>query len=289
MPQLIIVSLLWAFSFGLIKGRLTGLDSGFISAARLGLALLIFLPFVRLAGLRMRHGLALMGIGAVQFGVMYLAYNESFKHLQSHEVALLTLTTPVLVTLIADALDGRLRLRALGAALLAVTGAAFVTDRSRGLSGNLVGIGLVQVSNLAFAAGQVWYRRLRTEQPALKDREVFGLLYAGAFLLTLPVALARTKGVPIDVTAMQGWTLLYLGVLASGAGFFLWNVGATRTSPGRLAVMNNAKIPLAVAASLLVFDEKADVSSLGIALVLMLAAVLLAGPGAEGRGLRADG
>lgn len=276
MPYLLIVSLLWAFSFGLIKGRLAGLDSGFISAARLGLALLVFLPFVRLAGLRLRHGLALVGIGAVQFGVMYLAYNESFKHLQSYEVALLTLTTPVLVTLIADALDGRLRPRALGAALLAVAGAAFVTDRSRGLSGNLVGIGLVQVSNLAFAAGQVWYRRLRAEQPALKDREVFGLLYAGAFLLTLPVALARAKGLPIHVTVMQGWTLLYLGVLASGVGFFLWNVGATRTSPGRLAVMNNAKIPLAVGASLLVFGEKADVSSLGIALALMLAAVWLA-------------
>ncbi len=276
MPYLLIVSLLWAFSFGLIKGRLAGLDSGFISAARLGLALLVFLPFLRLAGLRLRHGLTLVGIGAVQFGVMYLAYNESFKHLQSYEVALLTLTTPVLVTLIADALDGRLRPRALGAALLAVAGAAFVTDRSRGLSGNLVGIGLVQVSNLAFAAGQVWYRRLRAEQPALKDREVFGLLYAGAFLLTLLVALARAKGLPIHVTAMQGWTLLYLGVLASGVGFFLWNVGATRTSPGRLAVMNNAKIPLAVAASLLVFGEKAVVSSLGIALALMLAAVWLA-------------
>lgn len=283
MLQLVAVSLLWAFSFGLIKGRLAGLESGLISAARLGLALLVFLPFVRLNGLRLRTGLAFVTLGAVQFGVMYLAYNESFRHLQSYEVALLTLTTPVLVTLLADALERRLRWRALVAAVFAVAGAAFATDHSRGLSGNLLGIGLVQVSNLAFAAGQVWYRRIRVAQPGLRDRDVFGLLYAGAFLLTLPVALVRARGAPIDVTAVQGWTLLYLGVLASGLGFFLWNVGATRTSPGRLAVMNNAKVPLAVAASLLVFGEKADLSDLSYALALMLGAVWLAGPGPEGR------
>jgi drug/metabolite transporter (DMT)-like permease len=289
MFYLIVVSVLWAFSPGLIKGRLTGLDSGFISAARLGLALLVFLPLVRTTGLKLRHGLGFVAIGAVQFGVMYLAYNESFNHLKSYEVALLTLTTPVLVTLIADVLEARLRWRALAAALLAVAGAAFVTDSSQGISGNLLGIGLVQVSNLAFAAGQVWYRRLRASQPALKDREVFGLLYAGAFLLTLPVALARAKGHAFEVTAMQVWTLLYLGVLASGVGFFLWNVGATRTSPGRLAVMNNAKIPLMVAASLLVFGEKADVTKLGAALALMFAAVWLAGSSVEGRRQGADG
>ena len=282
MLQLIAVSLLWAFSFGLIKGRLAGLDSGFISAARLGLGLLVFLPFVRLGGLRWRDSLAFVAIGAVQFGVMYLAYNESFKHLQSYEVALLTLTTPVLVTLIADALDRRLRVRALVAAVLAVTGGAIATDHSRGVSGNLLGIGLVQISNLAFAAGQVWYRRLRARQPDLRDRDVFGLLYAGAFLLTLPVALVRAGNVPIEVTPIQGWTLLYLGVLASGLGFFLWNVGATRTSSGRLAVMNHAKIPLAVAASVFVFGEKADLPGLTYALGLMLGAMWLAGP-AHGR------
>ena len=36
---------------------------------------------------------------------MYLAYNQSFRHLQAYEVALLTLTTPVMVTLLADALE----------------------------------------------------------------------------------------------------------------------------------------------------------------------------------------
>ena len=48
MPLLLLVSLLWAFSFSLIKRHLGGLDSSFVAAVRLGLALLVFLPFVRL-------------------------------------------------------------------------------------------------------------------------------------------------------------------------------------------------------------------------------------------------
>ena len=98
MPALLLVSLIWAVSPGLIKGQLIGFDSGFISAARLGLALLVFLPLLRPGRLPWRASLALIGIGAVQFGLMYLAYNESFRHLQSYEVALFTLTTPIFVT-----------------------------------------------------------------------------------------------------------------------------------------------------------------------------------------------
>src|SRR4051812_9107598 len=113
MPVLLLVSFLWAFSFGLIKGRLTGLESGFISAARLGLALLVFIPFFRPRGLNLRLGATLAAIGAVQFGVMYLAYNESFHYLKAHEVALFTLTTPIFVTLLADALDRRFRAHSL--------------------------------------------------------------------------------------------------------------------------------------------------------------------------------
>jgi hypothetical protein len=123
MLHLFLVSLLWAVSFGLIKHLSGGgIDGTFLSATRLGLALLVFLPFLRLRGLAPRTALTLAGIGAVQFGVMYLAYNESFRFLLSHEVALLTLTTPIFVTLLADALDRTLRARALLAAVLAVLG-----------------------------------------------------------------------------------------------------------------------------------------------------------------------
>ena len=274
MPLLIIVSLLWAFSFGLIKRHLVGVDSTFVAAARLGLALLVFLPFLRLRGVRLRTGLGLAGIGAVQFGLMYLAYIESFRYLRAYEAALFTITTPVFVTLFADALESTLRFRALVAALLAVAGTAFVTVRSSDVQITLTGLALVQVSNAAFAVGQVVYRRLRQRTPELRDRDVFALLYGGAFLVA--ALAAAVKGVNVSLNAAQTWTLVYLGVFASGAGFFLWNVGATRVGSGTLAVMNNAKVPLAVAVSLLFFGEQAPLPWLAASLVTLGVAVWLA-------------
>lgn len=274
MLYLLAVSLLWAFSFGLIKGRLAGLDSAFIATVRLALALLVFLPFVRTRWLGLRTSVLLFLIGAVQFGLMYLAYNESFNHLQAHEVALLTLTTPVFVTLLADALEKKFRLRSLLAALLAVGGTALIAFQGKEVRPTFIGLALVQLSNLAFALGQVGYRRLREKQATLKDREVFAVLYAGGCCLTLAVMLSR--GVSVTLSTSQVFTLLYLGVLASGVGFYYWNVGATHVSAGTLAVMNNVKIPLAVLCSLVFFGETADLPRVGISLVLLAAAVWLA-------------
>jgi len=275
MVQLIVVSIIWAFSFGLIKRFLVGVDSTFVSAARLGLALLVFLPFLRLRGVTLKVALTFAAIGAVQFGVMYLAYIESFRYLRAYEAALFTITTPILVTLFADALDRTLRFRALGAALLAVVGTGFVAVKSTDLNVTLIGLAFVQLSNTAFAVGQVMYRRVRAGHASLRDRDVFALLYAGAFAIA--TAAMIVKGVPLTLTSPQLLTLLYLGVLASGVGFFLWNVGATRVSSGMLAVMNNAKVPLAVAVSLIFFGEQAHLPSLCTSVALMAAAVWLAG------------
>ncbi|MSU69372.1 MAG: EamA family transporter [Opitutaceae bacterium] len=275
MSLLLLASFIWAFSFGLLK-QLTGLESDFIAAARLGLALLVFLPFLRWRGLTARTTLAFVGIGAVQFGFMYLAYIESFHFLLAYEVALFTLTTPILVTLFADALDRVLRLSALYAAMLAVIGTAIITVKSATIGGTLTGLGLVQLSNAAFAIGQVLYRRMRTRHSELRDRDIFGLLYAGAFAVTLAVTLTHVNFASVSLTPKQAGTLLYLGAVASGLGFFLWNVGATRVSAGTLAVMNNAKIPLAVACSLLFFGESTDLPRLLIGGGMMLLAVRLA-------------
>jgi drug/metabolite transporter (DMT)-like permease len=276
MPLLLLASIIWAFSFGLIKGRLAGLDSAFIAAVRLGLALVVFLPFLRPRGVSTGTALTLTAIGGVQFGLMYLAYNESFRYLAAYEVALFTITTPLFVVLLADALELTVRPRALVAALLSIGGASLIIVRSAGIELTLTGVALVQLSNLAFAAGQVWYKRLRARQPALRDREVFGFVYGGAALVAAAALGLRDAALPATVTASHAWTLVYLGVLASGVGFFLWNVGATRVGAGTLAVMNNAKVPLAVACSVVFFGEKASLPRLAGSLLIMGLAVWLA-------------
>lgn len=275
MLNLLIVSFIWAFSFGLIKGQLTSLDANFVAAARLGLSLLVFLPFLRLRGLPRGVGLRLAMTGALQYGVMYIAYLYAFQYLQAYEVALFTIFTPIYVTLINDAARRRFQPVSLLAALLAVGGSVVVQQASLMRTQMLAGFIIVQVSNLAFAGGQIAYRQLLASRPVIKDRQVFALLYLGGALTALVPALFTTPWHSLALSASQAWSLLYLGVIASGLAFFLWNTGARRVNAGALAVLNNLKIPLAVAVSLLVFGEQAHLPSLLLGGAVMLAALAL--------------
>ncbi|WP_438483469.1 EamA family transporter [Oleiharenicola lentus] len=271
---LLIVSVLWAFSFGLIKRYLVGVDSSFVSAVRLGLALLVFIPFLRFRGVTFPLALKLIALGAVQFGLMYLAYNASFQYLHAYEVALFTLTTPIFVTLLADLLDRNFHARSLFAALLAVIATGVLVYRHQIPNATWQGLALVQASNLAFAFGQVGYRRLRAQHTSLRDRDIFAWLYLGAFVTAL-IAILLSAEIDLTLKMPQLLTLVYLGLVASGLGFFLWNLGALKVSGGKLAVMNNLKIPLAVACALLVFGESANVPRLLTSLALFSAALWL--------------
>src|SRR5664279_5131974 len=122
MGILFIVSLIWAFSFGLIKDRLSGLDANFVAAARLLISLLVFLPFLRPGKLPRKLGLRLTAIGALQYGVMYITYIASFRFLKAYEVALFTIFTPLYVTLFNDLFARRFKPLNLLTASLAVLG-----------------------------------------------------------------------------------------------------------------------------------------------------------------------
>lgn len=273
MGYLIVVSLIWAFSFGLIKSYLAGIDPSFVAFIRMAFALAVFLPLLRLRGLSLAIFAELTMIGALQFGLMYVAYIASFQYLPSYLVALFTIFTPIYVALLDDALGKRFHPRYLMAALCAVLAAAAVARTGTDRSVTLTGFFLVQASNVGFAVGQVWYAALRRRNPSLNDRNIFASLYAGALVITLIAWLiGRPDSIP-SLTMLQWSILAYLGLIASGICFFLWNLGAQRVNAGILAVMNNLKIPLAVLVSLFVFQEKASFWRLMLSLFLILGAI----------------
>jgi drug/metabolite transporter (DMT)-like permease len=77
----------------------------------------------------------------------------------------------------------------------------------------------------------------------------------------------------LAVTPLQAGILLYLGLIASGLCFFMWNHGARKVNTGTLAVFNDLKIPLSIAVSLLVFGESTDVLHLVIGGAIILVAM----------------
>jgi drug/metabolite transporter (DMT)-like permease len=275
MVYLVLVSLVWAFSFGLIKGNLAGLDSNFVSFCRMAVSLVVFLPFLKLRKVNFKLGWRLAVVGALQFGVMYITYIAAFKSLQAYEVALFTIFTPLYVVMIEDILQRKFHPIYLLTAIAAVGGTWIIKGQALLSPQILGGFVLVQISNICFALGQVWYRRIMAKEPAVKDHEVFGILYFGAAVLTAISTLVFVPVSSIVLTAKQAWTLLYLGAVASGISFFLWNLGARKVNAGALAIFNDLKIPLAVFVSLVVFGEKTNVANLLIGGSIMILALVV--------------
>lgn len=269
MSYLIAVTVLWAFSFSLIGVYLAGqVDAYFAVLSRVLLATVVFLPLLRAAPVRL--ALQLMALGAVQLGVMYLFYYQSFLLLSVPEVLIFTIFTPVYITLLYDLAHRRLHYRFLLAAVLAVMAAAIM--RYQQLSQDYwLGFLVVQGANLCFAAGQVGYKLLMQQRPVtLRQHQVFGWFYLGALCIALPAWLVL-GGSNYPQTTTHWAVLLWLGLVASGGGYYWWNKGATAVSSGLLAVMNNMLIPAGLLVNIVIWNRNENLMALlsGAALLLL--------------------
>lgn len=276
MPMLIAVTFLWAFSFSLIGVYLAGqVDAWFSVLMRVALATIIFLPFLKLRQIQPKIALQLMVCGAFQLGIMYGFYYQSFLYLSVPEVLLFTVMTPIYITLLNDLLDRRLNIGFVISALLAVAGA--ITIRYQGIDeGFLTGLLIVQGANLCFASGQVAYKRIiAKERPDLPQRTVFGWFFMGALAVVIPCYLMLGNPEKLPTTTLQWSILTYLGVVASGLGYFAWNKGATQVSVGTLAVANNLLIPAGILVNVLFWNRDADILRLSIGGGIILLALVV--------------
>lgn len=257
MQYLVITTLIWAFSFGLIGNTLKGLDLLQVADTRLLLALLAFLPFLKLRDTNWQEKWQLTLIGAIQYGVMYTCYLSAFRFLPSHLVALFSVLTPLYIVAINDLRQRSFSPWYLLAAGLSIFGAAVIKFNEIGSNDVWIGFVLMQIANLSFAFGQVYYRDWKLARPHINDSAVFGFLYLGGAIFTILATLLISQQTPIPTSAtpIQWIVLVYLGVISSGLSFFFWNKGATQTSVGVLASFNNAVVPLAMFTSLFVFGE----------------------------------
>ena len=273
MIWLLIVSLIWAFSFGLIKTQLAGLDASFISFVRLLISFLIFLPFLRVKKMSLSLSTRLFFTGMIQYGLMYLSYIYAYNFLAAYEIALFTIFTPLYITLFNDLFSRKFHKLFLIEALIAVIATGIILFNRISNMGLVSGFLLIQISNISFAFGQVYYKRI-LKNTQYKDRQIFALLYAGAVFLTGISSLLTVDFNALRISMQQVYTLLYLGFIASGAGFFLWNYGARRTDTGTLAVFNNLKIPLAISVSFLFFAETGSIPRLLIGGIILVGLII---------------
>ena len=283
MIYLVIPTLIWAFSFGLIGNTLKGIDPLQIADTRLLFALIAFLPFIKLRNTNRKEKWQLILLGALQYGVMYTCYLSAFRFLPSHLVALFSVFTPLYIVIFNDLRQRCFTPWYLLATILSVLGAAIIKMGNIDSSDIWIGFGLMQIANMAFAFGQIYYRDWKQERPHISDSSVFGFLYLGAVVFTTiaTILISQQSPIPLNASPTQWFVLVYMGLIASGLGFFLWNKGGTQTSVGVLATFNNAVVPLAMFASLFVFGEAKggtpeELVRLAIGSLLILTALLIA-------------
>ncbi len=272
MIYLILVSILWAFSFGLIKNYLVGIDPFFLAFMRLASALFVFLffmkkfPFLKI--------IKICFIGAIQFGCMYYFYLRSYQYLSAHQVALLTVTTPLFIVLIHAILERKIGFNHLVAALLAVIASAMIVYQNSDIQFALKGVLFVQASNFFFSLGQIIYKRYFPHSKTESLNEFFWLVLGALIFITMVLIhemLIEQKSFQLTQIKPISWlVMIYLGSIATGIGFYFWNKGANLVKNAELAVLNNLKVPIAVLVSWLIFKEKVD-------LMPVLASIILFG------------
>jgi drug/metabolite transporter (DMT)-like permease len=255
MIYLALVSVIWAFSFGVIGSALSGVDSFLVATLRLGVASILFLPFLRLREIGSIDRFRLIIYGAIQFGLMYACYMRAYQFIPSHLVAIFSILTPVYVVLIHDLRRRTFSKDYLWIAILSVLGAASIKAKTIPSGDIWMGFGLMQAAGITFAVGQLAYRDWKRANPQIPDRSVFALLSLGGVFSVGCFSLVLTDFQAVELSTEHWQAILYLGCVASGLGFFLWNKGASVSNPGTLAAFNNAVVPLAVLFSLFIFGE----------------------------------
>jgi drug/metabolite transporter (DMT)-like permease len=256
LAYLIAISILWSFSFGIIKYGLAGIDSSFISFARNVIALTFFSSVTIYNIKKFSFDLKLVGIGALQFGLMYIFYIESYQYLPAYLIATFTITTPIYVVLASKYLNGNsLNRNGIYAILLVIIGSYLMRFSSLNLKDYMLGFVLIQCANIFFATGQILFKKWNDKN---KDKDIvhnFSQLFFGATLITSIFYFLGSSESAI-LTQSNLFSLLFLGIISSGIGFLMWNIGATKVSAEKLAIMNNAVIPIAIFNSYLIFGEE---------------------------------
>ncbi|MBU5512706.1 EamA family transporter, partial [Enterobacteriaceae bacterium S18_ASV_15] len=117
------------------------------------------------------------------------------------------------------------------------------------------GLMFVQLANISFAIGMVGYKRLMETRP-MPQHNAFAWFYMGAAIVAVAAWFLLGNPQKLPTTSVQWSVLVWLGVVASGLGYFMWNYGATQVDAGTLGIMNNVHVPAGLLVNLAIWQEQ---------------------------------
>jgi len=265
---LILVSILWSFSFGIIKYGLGDVNPILLSFLR-NLIAFVFFAFLTIYNYKkFVFDIKLIAIGGVQFGLMYIFYISSYQFLPAYLIATFTITTPIFIMIFSQIINHKpFTLNGIYSVLFVITGSYLIRLTVVNPFDYWIGFILIQFANLFFALGQLLFKEWKSKNKQTDVINNFSQLFFGAVIITFIFNSFYSNSFETINSYHIPW-LLFLGLISTGLGFLVWNLGSVKVSNERLAVMNNFVIPIAIINSFLFFQEEINFMTFIPAMIL---------------------
>jgi len=250
-------ALLWGLSFLSIKTAVAVIPPMTLAVSRFAVACSV-LPLLALAAreslrLPRKDVLPVACSGLVGITLYFLGENNGVARLPASESSLIIGTIPVL-TMLAERLivGARLAARAYAGAALSLVGVALIVARAESSASDPLGYVFMSVAAVSWVAYNFIVKRVSKDcgRVALTFwQSLFGL--AGC----VPFALAERGSWQVPSLTVS-LNVLYLGVLCSAAGYWLYTMTLDRIGPGRASSYINLIPVISVAAAYVILGER---------------------------------
>jgi drug/metabolite transporter (DMT)-like permease len=262
----------WASAFVGIRAAAVDLSPGALALGRLVVAAIALGGLVALrrpAWPSRRDLLPILLIGALWFGIYFLALNAAEREVDAGTAAMLVNVAPILIAILSGLFLGEgFPPRLLVGCLIAFTGVVVISLATSGQQpggATLVGIGL------CFVSATVYSIAVTVQKPLL--RRVNGLMVTWlacsvGVLVSLPFLPQLIDGVARAQPATLGW-VFYLGIFPTAIAFSTWAYALSHTAAGRLGSLTYLAPAIAIVIGWLLLGEApAPVAFLGGAIAI---------------------
>ena len=276
---LLLTMLVWGSTFAVTKELMQRWPPFTLALVRVGIGTLVLLP---LAIARHRRGVrlpwrALWLMGFIGVALYYVSFNLAMSYISASQGALVQASIPAMTALVAVLwLGERAPLsRWLGIAL-SVSGVliVFAGGSEQGSSSALLGCGLMFASVVCWALYTSLAKRVAEFDAIVITAAVTG---AGSLLL-VPLSLYEVMTVGVLPLSINGWLgVLYLGGIASGLAYLLYNASLRHLDASEVGVYTNLIPVVGVLTGVVVLGEPLTIQA------VVGAAVVAAGVWLTGR------
>jgi len=262
----------WASAFVGIRAAAADLTPGALALGRLliaAIALGLIVALRRPPWPARRDVVPIVAIGALWFGIYFLALNAAEREVDAGTAAMLVNVAPILIAILSGLFLGEgFPPRLLIGCVIAFAGVVVISLATSGEQpggATLLGIGL------CFVAAIVYSVAVTIQKPLLRrvnGQMVTWLACTVGVIVSLPFLPELINGVRSAPASTLGW-VVYLGIFPTAIAFSTWAYALSRTAAGRLGSLTYLAPAIAIVIGWFVLGEApAPVAFLGGAVAI---------------------